>query len=418
MPSAFDPLFWRNTTILSVIEAAYAEDAVPGSANALRILEATLKVMDGGTIDRKYVRSYMGAAEKTHVGVHRTAKIVCELSGSGTAGIVAGYSPLLRSCAMGELVRPAANTIQASPGTPAGGNTGAMTYVVGATYTGAVSRTVTITCTTAGASGAAKVTVAAPAGGGAAAYSQTNVTVTSGTPLALPGGASVTPTMTADFGVGDVWTIAVAPALTQYHPVSDDFEASSNYFYRGGQLRRLLGTRGNAIFSFAEKDVPKISFDVKGIWSPPVTQAPPLAAPAGFHKGLVVSKANTPLARLHGVDIVLKSLEINLGATPNYKDRPNQAAVLIGDHPVSGTIEFQYPKLADFDVETVAHDDILGTLELVHGTTPGNIVQLDAGRVQITEPDWQEEDGIIMCRANLTLPPSDAGNDDVVLTIR
>lgn len=413
-----EALYWRKTTILAAVEDTYGTDAAPGGAHALRIKDAEVVPFEGQAIDRGYVRGYMGASEKTHVGVHRSAKFGCELAGSGVAGTVPGWGAVLRSCCVAEIVRPSAATVQVSPGTPGGANAGTWTYTAGAPYTGSVSRTVTVTVTTGGAGGAAKVTVAAPMVGSVAAYNAANVTVTDGAPLALPGGATILPTIGTALVVGDAWTITVAPACTLYRPVSDDFEAVTTHFHSSGILYRMRGTRGNATLSFAEKDVPKISFDLKGLWDQPQDQIPPTPVPAGFVKGLALSKVNTPVARLFGYDIILKSLEVNLGITAEYKDRPNQAEVIATRPGTTGTINFQYPKLADFDVEMAAHDDLLGALELTHGITAGNIVDLTAARVQITEPKRQQDGDVIHCQANVTFVPSDAGNDDFTLTVR
>jgi hypothetical protein len=412
------PLFWRKTTVLAEVETTYGTDAAPTGAHAIRIKDASCVPLDGQVIDRGYVRGFMGASEKTHVGIHRSSKFACELSGSGTAGIVPGYSPLLRCVGLGETIRPAASTVQASPGTPAAGNVGTLTYTMDTTYAGTVDRVVTITCTTAGASGAAKVTVAAPAVDGVAAYNVTDVTVTDATPLALPGGAAIVPTVGTALAVGDSWTIALGAALTRYTPVSDDFEAGSIYFFKDGILYRQRGTRGNATLSFMEKDVPKISFDTKGLWERPLDQSPPTPAPAGFTKGLVLSKDNTPVASLFGVDIVLTSLEVNLGNSFEYKDRPNQAEVILARPGTTASIKFRYPKLADWDVEMAAHDDLTGALRIVHGTAAGNVVDLSALRVQITEPKQEQDGEEVACSATLTLLPSDAGNDDFTLTAR
>ncbi|MFL7905749.1 hypothetical protein ACJ41P_31795 [Azospirillum argentinense] len=411
-------LYWRKTTILAGMETAYGEGVTLTGAHALRIKDASVVPMEAKVIDRGFVRPHMGASEKTHVGVHRSVKFGCELSGSGSAGTVPGYSTVLRSCCLAEIVRAPAATIQASPGTPAAGNAGTWTYTTGTSYTGGVTRTVTITTTTAGASGVAKVTVAAPAVGSLGAYNQANVTVTNGQPLTLPGGAAILPVIGTALAVGDSWTISVAPACTLYRPVSDDFESGEFHFHSSGILYRMRGARGTASLSFAEEDVPKISFDGRGLWDQPTNQVPPTPAPAGFVKGLAMSKVNTPVARLFGHDIILKSLEVSLGNTVEYKDRPNSAEVFATRPGTTATINFQYPKLADFDVEMAAHDDLLGALELTHGLTAGNIVDLAAARVQITEPKREQEGDLIHCSANLTFVPSDAGNDDFTLTVR
>jgi len=420
MPAALDPLYWRKTTVLAAVEAAYGSDATPGGAQALRVRDAEVTPLDAQSIDLKYVTHHMGATEKVHVGVHRSAKYTCDMAGSGSVAVPPGYGVSLRACGMAETVFAAtgAATIQAGPGTAAPGNAGAWTYEAGSAYGGSRPRTVTVTVTAAGGSGVAKVSVAAPAIDGLPAYQQDDVTVTSGAPLALPGGATIVPSVTADLAVGDAWTVALTPAGVQYRPRSDGFESVTQYFFRDGVLYRMRGTRGTATISFAEKEVPKIAFDTKGLWEPADGVTPPAADPAAFARGEVLGMVNTPVVRIHGVDVVLKSLEINLGMAVSFTDRPGRAEVRITDHPVTGSIVFQYPRLADWDVEAAARDHALGGLTLVHGLTAGNIVQLDAASVQITEPKQSEDEGIVMCSANLTFIPSKAGGDELTLTLR
>ena len=58
-----------------------------------------------------------------------------------------------------------------------------------------------------------------------------------------------------------------------------------------------------------------------------------------------------------------------------------------------------------------------GALHVQHGATDGNIVEIDAPKVQIGRPTQGGADNI----ANYTLPlmlTPDAGNDELVLTFR
>jgi len=417
MAGALTPLYWAKTTILAKIEEKYGEDAAPGGAAALRIKNADLTPLAASTIDRAFVRPSMGASSKSHVDVRRQIKFGCEFAGSGAAGAPPGYGPILRACALSETVRTAAQGVQASPGTPAVGNVGALTYVT-TPYTGRVARTATVTCATAGASGVAKVSIASPATDGAAAIDLHDVTVTDGAPLALGPDASVTPTIVHDLAVGDAWTIQLTPACVIYRPRSEGFESASLYFYRDGHLYKAAGSRGTATFAIKEKDVPLISFDLQGLWEGVTANATPVPSPQGFELGLPVSMVNTPVARLFGVDVVLKTFELNLNNKIVSTDRPNLREVRITDHPISGSISFQYPRLADFDIEGAAHDDMIGAFRLVHGTTGGATVEIAGAQVQITEPKMSDDDGIVSCDATLTFIPSDAGDDDVSIVVR
>jgi len=52
---------------------------------------------------------------------------------------------------------------------------------------------------------------------------------------------------------------------------------------------------------------------------------------------------------------------------------------------------------------------------MVHGTTAGNIVALDAPKVQLLQPAYEDSNGILMIKMNLALIP-DVGNDEITLT--
>jgi len=97
-------LRWRNTFILAKREATYGTDAVPTGAAAVLIRNATLSVIEGGTEDRPRMRPFLGAGEKSHVGVHRKTQFEVDLAGSGAAGTVPGYADLLRACGLAEVV--------------------------------------------------------------------------------------------------------------------------------------------------------------------------------------------------------------------------------------------------------------------------------------------------------------------------
>lgn len=208
-------------------------------------------------------------------------------------------------------------------------------------------------------------------------------------------------------------------ALTDavYNPVGTDFESVTIYSRVARQLRKLLGTRGSATLSFAAGDYPRINFAMIGLWSAATDGAPPsVSAYPNSAPPLEVTKDNTTFT-IFGHAVPLKSLEIQLGVEAKLKDRPNQKGIFIGNRQVAGTISFEWPDLTTWDVEADAAAGTTGVLALVHGTTAGNIVRIDAPVVQISDPKFEEEDGIMMCSASITLIP-DAGNDELIITVK
>ncbi|MEO5363445.1 MAG: phage tail tube protein [Magnetococcus sp. DMHC-8] len=202
-----------------------------------------------------------------------------------------------------------------------------------------------------------------------------------------------------------------------YSPVSDGFDSIAIYHHLQGQLAKLLGARGTFTFSLTAQNLPVFKFAYTGLWRPtnqalqpaPVYAAQPLLQPASF--------ANTPTFLLHGQAMVMKSIEINMGLQVVYRNLVGYEGVEITDRSVTATLTCEWPTVADLDVESLAKNDITGPLQLIHGTTAGNIVQIDAPKVQFLDPKQSEDQGIMMLQCTLLFQP-DMGNDEIIFTSR
>jgi hypothetical protein len=100
------PLFWQNKVLLAKIETTYGVDATPtGAANAILASDVKLSPMEGQDVSRELdSRPWMGASETIPVGIFAKISFKVEAKGSGTAGTAPAFGPLLRSCAMAEVV--------------------------------------------------------------------------------------------------------------------------------------------------------------------------------------------------------------------------------------------------------------------------------------------------------------------------
>jgi hypothetical protein len=75
------------------------------------------------------------------------------------------------------------------------------------------------------------------------------------------------------------------------------------------------------------------------------------------------------------------------------------------------------PTLATKNPFTKFESRATGALQLIHGTTAGNIVQLDAARGETGVITMSEENGLVMGTIPLRLLPSAAaGNDELTIT--
>ncbi len=98
-------LLTRQRAILAKIETVEGTDAIPVvGTNAILCGNITVTPMGGSTADRQMAYPDFSATPKVHVNKFVSLQFDVELAGSGAAGTAPKYGPLLRACAMSEMV--------------------------------------------------------------------------------------------------------------------------------------------------------------------------------------------------------------------------------------------------------------------------------------------------------------------------
>lgn len=98
---------WEHKTVLAKIETVYKTDSVPtGAANALLLKNATINPLEGEAVPREIIRAGFGTMAGWFVGRHVSINARVDLAGSGTAGTVPAFGPLLRACGLAETATP------------------------------------------------------------------------------------------------------------------------------------------------------------------------------------------------------------------------------------------------------------------------------------------------------------------------
>ncbi|MEO5336871.1 MAG: phage tail tube protein [Magnetospirillum sp. WYHS-4] len=211
----------------------------------------------------------------------------------------------------------------------------------------------------------------------------------------------------------------VTPATeVVYDPVSEGIESVTLYIYKDGNLHKLLGWRGSVSMDLTAKQIPMLSFTGRGIWSDPVAGALPAADTTAFKAPVPGSKAHTPTITLHGIASPMETISIDLANQVVFRALVGAESVEITDRKPTGRIQIEDPGVAAKNYFTTAKAATLGALQLIHGTTAGNIVQIDAGNVQVLNPKYADSDGVQMLGMDLALVPSDAGDDEISITVK
>lgn len=97
------PKLIRNTAVLAKIQPVAGTDAVPtAAANAMQVSNLTVTPIEQETESRALYRPYLGNSEQMPVSNSAKMEFEVELAGSGTAGLVPAWGPLLRACGFAE----------------------------------------------------------------------------------------------------------------------------------------------------------------------------------------------------------------------------------------------------------------------------------------------------------------------------
>lgn len=201
-----------------------------------------------------------------------------------------------------------------------------------------------------------------------------------------------------------------------YNPVSASFEDAAIYYNLDGVKHVLLGARGTFSISLTPQQIPHIRFTLTGLVGTITDTALPAVTLTAFQKPVPVNPANTTMS-LHGWTAIAESLELQLGNTVEPRFLIGEDSIKISDRQSTGTAVVQAASLATKNWFAFAQAHTLGALAVQHGTAAGNIVAIEAPKVQIGRPTQGQSQGIANYSLPLMITP-DAGNDELIITVK
>lgn len=380
----------RKRTILAKIESPYGSDPTPtGSANAILCRNLNITPMETDQASRDLIRAYLGNYENLPAAIHAMVEFECEIAGAGTAGSAPKYGPLLRACGFDENLNASAESGTAQSGSSTGIVLRAALAAADDTFNGMVIR---IT----GGTGSGQRRIITDFVG---ATDTATVNKAWDTP----------PDNTSTYSID---------AAAFYVPVSDSFESVTIYVNVDGVLHELNGARGSVSFDLNVLGIPVMRFRFLGIFVTVVDAAAPICDYSGFQKPVVVNNDNTSGFTLHGYSSSgLQSLSIDMANNVVFQSLVGAERVLITDRKPVGAVSLEATTVAAKNWWALVSAATTDELSITHGTTAGNIAILDAFAAQLTQPGYEDLDGVAMLRASLILVPT-GGNDEVALTVK
>lgn len=211
-------------------------------------------------------------------------------------------------------------------------------------------------------------------------------------------------------------TVAAGVSVT-YAPISTGFEAASLYMNLDQVLHRSVWCQASLGWDFSAGKLPRFSVKGKGLFRPVTDTTAWAPVYTAFQKPLGVTKANTT-ASLHTIAAPIETLTVDTAAQIEYRNLINYEGVMYTDRKPGGNISLELTSVATKDWITTASDATTGPLNLVHGLTAGNIVEVACPNVQLTTPKYGNSQGIVMLQCGLKLLPGAAGNDEYSIIVR
>jgi hypothetical protein len=202
----------------------------------------------------------------------------------------------------------------------------------------------------------------------------------------------------------------------QYSTVSRSFKAGTLHYNLDGVRHIGLGGRGTWTLGLSPAQIPQFVFNLT-LLEGTITDTPlPQIDLTDFKEPVPVNKANTTMS-LFGWDAIAESINIDLSATVVPRFLIGEESIKISGRRSTGTAVVQATDLETINWFEIKKNRTPGVLHIQHGTEAGNIVEIDAPKVQIGRPTQGATDGIANYSLPLMLKPN-LGNDELVLTFR
>jgi hypothetical protein len=384
-------LLTRKRTILAKIQPTPNTDPIPtGAANAILVRNQNTQPQATQMVGRDVIRPYLGNSEQLPVAINTTVDFEVEIAGSGTAGVAPAYGPLLRACAFSETILAAAVT-----GTATAGGASSITLAVGSSAVDNFYKNFSMRITGGTGSGQSRVV--------ASYVGSTKVATVSEAWTTAP----------------DATSVYSIDAQVVYAPVSSGFEMVTIYFNVDGVLHKMTDARGTVVADLNVAQIPVYKFKFTGLYSPVADAAAPTVVYTAYQKPVPVNGVNTTGLSLHGfASAVLSALTIDMANNVVFRSLVGSESVLITDRKPAGSITMEAVAVATKDWWTEVRNATTGALSVTQGTVAGNKVKFDSPAAQITNPQYQDLNGVQMLQCGMVYVPGVNGNDELTISVQ
>jgi len=210
----------------------------------------------------------------------------------------------------------------------------------------------------------------------------------------------------------------VAATSVTYSPVSSSFPSVTLDFNADGTKHLVTGARGTASLNLSVGEIPRISFQMLGIYNAATATAQSSPTFSNQAAPVVVNSTNTTPVSVHSYAACLESFSLDLGnETPFRQLAGCTQQVMLTQRSVTGEISIEAPALGSKDYFAIASAQTASTISWTHGQTAGNIVAFSAPNCSFDSPAYADSDGVQMLSLPFTAIPGSSGNDEFTLAL-
>lgn len=202
-----------------------------------------------------------------------------------------------------------------------------------------------------------------------------------------------------------------------FAPISANFESLTIYANVDGVQHRITGARGTAQLVIAAGDIPVFRFRFIGIYNTPTDVVPGAASFTGWQVPVGVRDSVVPTLTIHGVakaTAPIRQFTLDLGNQLVYRNLIGATSAQITDREPEGSIELEAVTVATKDWWTIVRQATTAALSVSLNTVAFNTVEVAATKVQMTDPQYGEQDGVVMLSMGMRFLPT-VGNDEFVI---
>jgi hypothetical protein len=219
------------------------------------------------------------------------------------------------------------------------------------------------------------------------------------------------------FGVG----IAAGVSVT-YTPASASIISVTLDFNADGNRHLVTGCRGSATFNLTTGEIPKISFEMMGIYNAVVKGAPVTPSFGSQASPVVVNSLNTTTVSAFNFTACMESFNLSLNNENPFRQLAGcSQQVLVTDRAPAGELVIEAPLAGsgtgEKDFFALISAQTLGAIGWQHGQTAGNIVTFNAPTCNLDSPSYSDSDGVMMLNLPFMPVPTAAGNDEFTLVL-